>query len=93
MNLNIQTFLEKYYSPDEKVILACSTGADSMFLLYQILQTSFKKNLVACYFNHKTRAQCDEEELFLQELGEKEGFLVEVAECDFEKIQKLYPGK
>lgn len=93
MNLNIQAFLEKYYSPGEKIILACSTGADSMFLLYEILKTSYKDNLVACYFNHNTREQCQLEEEFLLELWEKEGFQVEVAECDFEKIQKLYPSK
>lgn len=93
MNFNIQTFLETYFSPDEKIVLACSTGADSMFLLHFILQTSYKKNLVACYFNHKTRPECDTEEQFLIDLWKKEGFEVEVADCDFEKIQKLYPSK
>ena len=62
-----------------------------MFLLYHILQTPYKDNLVACYFNHKTRSECDQEEAFLQKLGKEHGFSVEVAECDFEKIQKLYP--
>lgn len=93
MDSNITAFLEKYYSSDEKIVLACSTGADSMFLLYHMLQTSYKKNIVACYFNHKTRNQCDEEEAFLTKLWKNEGFHVEVAECDFEKIQKLYPSK
>lgn len=93
MNLNIQAFLEKYYCSDEKIVLACSTGADSMFLLYEILKTPYKDNLVACYFNHNTRKQCKLEEEFLLGLWKKEGFQVEVAECDFEKIQKLYPSK
>ncbi len=93
MIFDIQTFLEKYYSPDEKIVLACSTGADSMFLLYHILQTPYKKNLVACYFNHHTREQCRQEEVFLVKLWKKEGFPVEIAECNFEKIQKLYPSK
>ncbi|MCD5380857.1 tRNA lysidine(34) synthetase TilS [Candidatus Gracilibacteria bacterium] len=91
--LNIQTFLEKYYNKDEKVILACSAGPDSMFLLYKILETNFRKNVVVCYFNHGTRPETDLEEKFLEELGKKEGFQVEVASCDFEKIQKLYPSK
>jgi tRNA(Ile)-lysidine synthase TilS/MesJ len=68
MNFEINTFLQKYYSSDEKIILACSTGADSMFLLYYILKTPYKNNLVVCYFNHKTRKQCDEEESFLIKL-------------------------
>jgi tRNA(Ile)-lysidine synthase len=93
MTFDIQPFLEKYFSKEDKMILACSTGADSMFLLYQILQTEYRHNLVACYFNHNTREQCKLEEEFLLDLGRKEGFKVEVAECDFEKIKKLYPSK
>jgi tRNA(Ile)-lysidine synthase len=93
MLFDIQTFLEKYYAPDEKIILACSTWADSMFVLYHILNSSYRDNLVACYFNHQTRDQCADEEAFLITLWKKEGFEVEVAECDFEKIKKLYPSK
>ncbi|MDQ7023067.1 MAG: tRNA lysidine(34) synthetase TilS [Candidatus Gracilibacteria bacterium] len=89
----MQSFLEKYYKDDEPVILACSAGPDSMYLLYKILQTTFKKNLVVCYFNHKTRSETDIEEKFLEDLGKKENFAVEVASCDFEKIKKLYPQK
>jgi tRNA(Ile)-lysidine synthase len=69
---NILPFLEKYFSKNEPVILACSTGPDSMFLLYEILKTPYRKNLVVCYFNHKLRPEADEEEKFLEELGEKE---------------------
>jgi tRNA(Ile)-lysidine synthase TilS/MesJ len=66
--INIEEFLQKYYKFDEKIILACSTGPDSMFLLYEILKTSYKDNLVACYFNHKIRPEADEEEIFLENL-------------------------
>jgi tRNA(Ile)-lysidine synthase len=66
--INIEDFLHKYYKKDEKIILACSTGPDSMFLLYEILKTSYKDNLVACYFNHKLRTEADEEEIFLENL-------------------------
>lgn len=93
MKYDISPFLEKYYTSNDPIILGCSTGPDSMFLLYKILETPYKKNLVACYFNHKTRPESDEEEAFLIKLWEKEWFQVEVAECDFEKIQKLYPSK
>jgi tRNA(Ile)-lysidine synthase len=91
--LDIQSFLEKYYWPDDTVILACSTWVDSMFLLYQILKTPYRKNLVVCYFNHHTREQCKLEEEFLLELWKKENFKVEIWECDFQKIQKLYPSR
>lgn len=90
---NIEKFLEKYYTKDDAIILGCSTGPDSMFLLYQILETQYKKNLVVCYFNHKTRPETDDEEKFIEALGKEKWFQVEVAECDFEKIQKLYPSK
>lgn len=93
MIFDITTFLEKYYHSEEKIVLACSTWADSMFLLYHILDTPYKNNLVACYFNHNTRPECKQEEEFLLELWKKEGFDVEIAECDFEKIKKLYPSK
>jgi len=39
-----------------------------MYLLYKILETKYKKNLVACYFNHKTRPETDKEEKFLEDL-------------------------
>jgi len=39
-----------------------------MFLLYHLLRTDYKKNIVACYLNHNTREQCKREEQFLEEL-------------------------
>ena len=90
---SILTFLEKHYTKDEPIILACSAGPDSMFLLYKILETEYKKNLVVCYFNHKTRVETDIEEKFLENLAKKVWFAFETASCDFDKIQKLYPSK
>jgi len=93
MNFNIEKFLKKHYTKEEPIIIWCSAGPDSMFLLYQILKTDYKKNLVVCYFNHKTRPETDEEEQFLEELCKKENIAFETASCDFEKIKKLYPSK
>lgn len=93
MKFDIQTFLDKYYKKDEKIILACSTWADSMFLLYHLLETDYKNNIVACYLNHNTREQCKTEEEFLENLGKEKWFQVEIADCDFEKIKLLYPNK
>jgi len=89
----MQKFLEKYYTKDEPIIIWCSAWPDSMYLLYKILDTEYKKNLVVCYFNHKTRAETEDEENFLEELCKKEKIAFETASCDFEKIQKLYPSK
>lgn len=91
--LNLEQFLQKYFAPNEPIILACSTWPDSMFLLYKILETSYRNNLVACYFNHKLRPESDSEEKFLEDLWKKHGFKVEIAEADIKKIQKLYPSK
>jgi len=92
-DFNMQTFLEKYYWENDSVILGCSGWPDSMYLLYQILNTSFAKNLVVCYFNHKTRPECEEEEAYLEKLAVEKWCKFESAECDFKKIQKLYPSK
>ena len=64
-----------------------------MFLMYQILETSFAKNLVISYFNHKTREETDVEEAYLEKLAKEKWCRFESAECDFEKIKKLYPSK
>jgi len=40
-----------------------------MYLVYKILETKYAKNLVACYFNHKLRAEADQEELFIEALA------------------------
>lgn len=88
--MKILTFLEKYYLPDEPIILACSTWPDSMYLLYKILETPYGKNIVACYFNHKLRPEADEEEIFLENLWKEKGFKVEIATADIKKIHSLY---
>lgn len=93
MDFDIKNFLKKYYKEDDVVILACSAWPDSMFLLYEILKTNYKKNLVVCYFNHKLRKEADLEEEFLIKLGEKEGFKVEIGEWDIKAIRdKFYSG-
>jgi len=94
MKFNIEDFLQKYYSKDEKIILACSTWPDSMFLLYKILETKYKNNLVVCYFNHKLREEADQEEKWIENLWKKHWFTVEIAEARIREIRdKLYPSK
>lgn len=66
--IDLTPFLEKYYSPTEPIILACSTGPDSIFLLHKLLETQYKKNIIAVYFNHKLRIEADEEQYFLMNL-------------------------
>jgi len=91
--LDIKEFLNKYYKNNEKIILACSTWPDSMFLLYKILETNYKNNLVVCYFNHKIRPEATEEEEWIEQLWKKYNFIVEIGEADIQNIAKLYPSK
>ena len=92
--INIEKFLDKHYSLNEKIILACSTWPDSMFLLYKILETKYAKNLVACYFNHKLRPEADSEEKFIEKLWKEKWFIVEIADANIKEIRNtLYPSK
>lgn len=90
---NLELILEKYFTPDEPIIVGCSTGPDSMYLVYHILQTKFAKNLVVGYFNHKLRIEADDEEKFIENLGKKLNFQVEIGSADVKKIRdSLYPS-
>lgn len=92
--INLEEFLSKYYKKDEPIILACSTWADSMFLLYKILETSYRDNLVASYFNHKLRKQSDQEETWIEKMWKEKWFKVEVAQANIKEIRdKFYPSK
>ncbi len=94
MKFEIEKFLDKYYKKDDKIILACSTWPDSMFLLYEILKTTYKNNLVVCYFNHKLRKESDDEEKWIEELWKQLWFTVEIASCEIKQIRdKFYPSK
>ncbi|MBF0913386.1 tRNA lysidine(34) synthetase TilS [Candidatus Gracilibacteria bacterium] len=86
----MQDFLEKYFSANEPIIIGCSTGPDSMYLLYKILETKFAKNVVACYFNHGLREESLEEEKFLEKLGKQKGFKVEIANANMKEIHKNF---
>lgn len=92
--MDINEVLKKYYKLDEKIILACSTWPDSMFLLYKLLESNYKDNIIVCYFNHKLRPEANEEEKWIEELWDKLWFTVEIAEANIKEIkEKFYPNK
>lgn len=90
---NLELFLKKYFKKDDKIVLACSTWPDSMYLLHMILETSYKDNLVVCYFNHKLRKDADKEEEFIEKLWKKLWFQVEIWTADIKAIHKIIPSK
>lgn len=49
---------------DKKVILACSGGPDSMFLLNLLIENNF--DVVVAHVNHKMRQESDDEYIFLE---------------------------
>lgn len=92
--INLEKILSKYFWPDDPIIVGCSTGPDSMYLVYKILETKYAKNLVACYFNHKFRPEADQEEVWLENLWKEKWFKVEIADADIRSIRDtLYPSK
>ena len=89
MTKEIKNFLDKYDIWNQYIVLACSSGPDSMYLFYEFLKTKYRKNLIVCYFNHKTRIETDNEENFLNGLCLKESIKFETKSCDFEKLKKI----
>lgn len=51
---------------DNKVVVACSTGVDSMTLLTQVMQVCKHENIIVAHVNHKKRLQSEQEEIYIQ---------------------------
>ena len=62
----VVSFIKKLKIPkDEKVIVACSGGPDSMFLLNLLYNMGLF--CVVAHINHKVRQESDEEYIFLKD--------------------------
>lgn len=72
---HIVRFFEKHQLPlkGRSFVVAVSTGADSMSLLYALLllQDEYQLRLTVAHVNHKKRKQSDEEEKYIREFSEK----------------------
>ncbi len=64
---------KKLIKEKDRVIAAVSGGADSVFMLYSLieLKKEFDFNLSVCHFNHSLRPEADDEERFVKELAER----------------------
>ncbi len=66
---------------NEKVLLACSTGVDSMVLLDLLMKTLRNEQIVVVNINHQKRIEADTEEAFIQDFSKKKGLV-----CYTEKL-------
>ena len=59
----VQDYLINLLNDDDSVVVACSGGPDSMFLLYELLEIrKLKKiNIICAHVNHKLRKESDQE--------------------------------
>lgn len=70
-------FLKKNISKDDKVIVGCSGGSDSMALLH-VFTKNFSPNQVICaHINHKVRKESDYEYKYLEEYCKSNNIIFE----------------
>ncbi len=72
-------YLQNLLKPNDIVVVAISTGPDSMFLLYQLLKFKEKYNLqiIVAHVNHHLRDQSDEEEKFIKQFSKENNLICE----------------
>lgn len=86
----LSTFLEKYgILPTDTIIIACSGGPDSMFLLSEIMKTHPKEHLVVAHFNHSLRGlESDGDELFVRDFCRAHSLVFESEKKDISDIAR-----
>ena len=86
----MKSFLEKHHiTPETRIIIACSGGADSMFLLSEILKIHPKENAVVAHFNHNLRwEESDRDEKFVQKFCEENELTFELWSAQISQIAK-----
>ena len=63
----------RFFDTDEPVVLAVSTGVDSMCLLAVAEEVLPASRLVVAHINHHLRQQSQEEEAFLKDYCQQRG--------------------
>jgi len=91
--IDLTPFLEKYYAHnDEPILVACSTGPDSMYLVHGILATNFHERILPLYFHHHLRPEADKEVQFFQYFCHKYGLPYEVGHADIPALHEELPS-
>ena len=71
----------RFVSRDDLVVVAVSTGVDSMVLLHLLMQlpTEYRPRLVVAHVNHELRTQSNQEEQFIRRFCRRHGLRLRVA--------------
>ncbi len=89
----METQFEKHISKrisfikEEKLLIACSGGVDSMILTHLCQQAKLNIALAHCNFNLRGK-ESDEDELFIREYAKEQELPLYVAQFDTQKIAK-----
>ena len=78
----------KYFTKDDKVVLAISGGKDSITLFHLLLKFfgEKKENLILYHLNHNLRGRDSErDQLFIEDLAEKHGLISYIESVDVKK--------
>lgn len=86
----LKTFFTKYHiTPDDALIVACSGGPDSMFLVSEALALHPRDHIVVAHFNHHLRwAESSRDELFVKDFCEENNLTAHFGWADIESIAR-----
>jgi tRNA(Ile)-lysidine synthase len=73
---------------DKKIVVAVSTGIDSMVLL-DLLRKASNSKIIVAHVNHHRRVQSDEEQSFLINYCKEHSITIEVKELFFDNTQNF----
>jgi len=91
--IDLTSFLDKYFANNnEPILVACSTGPDSMYLVHALLQTDFYDRVILLYFHHHLREEADEEVRFFQHFCQKYSLQYEIGHGDIPLLKKKMPS-
>ena len=68
---------------DQKVLLACSTGVDSMTLLYLLEKALPHEQIIIAHVNHQKREESNQEEAYITRYAEEKKI-----KCYVQKLPK-----
>ena len=79
----LSKFLEKYdITSETKVVVACSGGPDSIFLLHMLRNELPESSLIVAHLNHGVRKESSEDQTFVRTYCEEHNLTFETQEVD-----------